>query len=170
MTSLGNGRRVPKTDARVEALGAVDELNSLLGVATLAWPRAWWPTARALQQDLFDLGADLAMGKASGRRPALTLDHAARLEALIEREQRRLPVLNSFVLPTGTSAAAWCHLARAVSRRAERRVAAAAGAGVLLVYLNRLSDFLFVLARTLNRRGTGDVLWNPARARRAPKR
>lgn len=165
-TGLGNGARVPKEHARVEAYGTVDEANSaigiVLGVATIP------PTIRELlsdvQHDLFDLGGELAT-------PGLRLisdAHILRLEQAIDRYNADLPTLKEFILPAGGPAASACHLARAIVRRAERRVWSLARsepvAREVPRYLNRLSDLLFVLARVLARHESGeDVLWNRRR-------
>lgn len=180
LTGLGDGARVPKHCPRVEAYGEVDEANSALGVAIVSLGDA--PAlARVrdallvIQQDLFDVGADLCVprdsGEQAGSRLRVTPDQIARLERLIDRHNAGLPPLESFIMPGGTEAAARLHVARAVTRRAERRVAAliesepAATSPDALVYLNRLSDLLFVLARVAN--GGGDVLWKPGSGRDA---
>ena len=171
-TGLGDGARVPKDHPRVAAYGAVDELNSALGVLLAQCPDV--PEAellRTVQNDLFDVGADLCVPQApdepAGRRLRVRPGQAERLEKAIDRVNEPLPALNSFVLPGGSPAAAWCHLARAVCRRAERDVVALThGEPVnpqVIVYLNRLSDLLFVLARACNRGGQGDVLWVPGK-------
>ncbi|HUK00982.1 MAG TPA: cob(I)yrinic acid a,c-diamide adenosyltransferase [Steroidobacteraceae bacterium] len=161
-TGLGDGRRVPKDDPRVEAYGTVDELNSAIGVL-LAAPELPGPIARALiqiQHDLFDLGGELCI-------PGHTMINAAQVERL-EREldalNDPLPPLKEFILPGGGPATAACHLARAIARRAERRVWSLAAAESINVvtpqYLNRLSDLLFVMARVLVRHERGaEVLW-----------
>ncbi len=149
-TSLGDGSRVPKTDARVVAMGDVDELNSMLGWADAGLER--------IQNELFDLGADLSRPDDEGLR--IEQPYVDRLEAEIDEANERLEPLKSFVLPGGTEAAARLFLARAVCRRAERSVLALDGANSLAaVYLNRLSDLLFVLARAAN--GGNEPLWKP---------
>jgi cob(I)alamin adenosyltransferase len=149
-TSLGDGSRVPKTDARVVAMGDVDELNSVLGWADVGVDR--------IQNELFDLGADLAVPAGEGLR--IEQSYIDRLEAEIDEANAALEPLKSFVLPGGTERASRLFLARAVCRRAERSVLAVEGANPLAaVYLNRLSDLLFVLARAAN--GGGEVLWRP---------
>ncbi|HTT06209.1 MAG TPA: cob(I)yrinic acid a,c-diamide adenosyltransferase [Steroidobacteraceae bacterium] len=184
-TALGDGTRVPKQSARIEAMGSVDELNSLVGllISTLgevaadpAAPAAAW--LLDVQHDLFDLGAELSV-------PGLVRLDEARIEALeqrIETLNATLPPLKEFVLPGGPAAASVCHLARTVCRRAERRGWALAQAGgrqgstgsavsaaepvnaISLRYLNRLSDLLFVLARSLARAGGGrEILWRNRR-------
>jgi cob(I)alamin adenosyltransferase len=174
-TALGDGRRLRKDHPRIEATGEVDELNAVLGLAIAADPES--PAAailRGVQNDLFDLGADVTMPqpKAGGSRRArtalrLTEAHVLPLERTIEKVNAGLVPLKSFVLPGGTRAAAWLHLARTVCRRAERRLVTLARREGLnpqaVVYLNRLSDLLFVLARRANDDGHGDVLWVPGR-------
>ena len=173
-TGLGDGRRVPKDDARVEAYGTVDELNAVLGLLLACAPAD--PEAgliRSIQNDLFDVGGDLCVPPAEGEAPGqclrVTADQVARLEAAIDRLNARLQPLTSFVLPGGSPAAAWCHLARTVCRRAERAVVTLMRAEPVNLqvpaYLNRLSDLLFVLARAANGDGKDDVLWVPGQSR-----
>jgi cob(I)alamin adenosyltransferase len=173
-TGLGDGTRVAKDHPRVEAYGQVDELNAVLGLVAATCPDA--PDAaflRAVQNDLFDVGADLcvpaAAGEAAGQRLRVTAAQAERLEQAIDRLNAGLAPLTSFVLPGGTPAAAWLHLARTVCRRAERAVVTLAKTDLVnpqaVVYLNRLSDYLFVLARAANGGGAGDVLWVPGQSR-----
>jgi len=168
-TGLGDGTRVPKDSVRVEAYGTVDELNSVLGVllAVPHLPEAVAAILTDVQHELFDLGAELCI-------PGHTVITAAlvtRLETALDEFNDALPPLKEFILPGGGPAAAACHLARTVARRAERRVWTLAGAETVnpdvLRYLNRLSDLLFVLARVLARheRGT-EVLWRHERGRR----
>ena len=170
-TALGDGSRVPKTAPRVESYGTVDELNAALGLARL---HAAGPTDAALariQNDLFDLGADLCTpgfeADADAPRPRLRIVAAqvARLEAEIDAMNAGLAPLRSFVLPGGTPLAAHLHLARTVCRRAERLTVALAGLEPVnpeaVRYLNRLSDWLFVAARVANDGGAADVLWVP---------
>ena len=160
-TSLGDGSRVSKLDPLVSAYGAVDELNSLVG-----WARVSAGDARLdrLQNELFDLGADLSTPfEADDRKLRVSQDYVDRLEAWCDEANAPLPQLRSFVLPGGTEAAARLHVARAACRRAEREVLAAARERpvnpIALVYLNRLSDLLFILARAAN---AGDEpLWKP---------
>jgi len=169
-TSLGDGSRVGKGARRIEALGTVDEANATIGLLRCAVARA--PETDAMlariQNDLFDVGADLCVPGANGARLRLTEASLARLDAEIAALNAGLSPLTSFVLPGGTEAAARAHVARAVVRRAERdlvRLAAEEALNPLLIrYLNRLSDQLFVLARALNADGTGDVLWVPGGA------
>jgi cob(I)alamin adenosyltransferase len=166
-TSLGDGRRVPKTDPRIEAYGTVDELNSLLGLVLAGdVPEEFRPWLAQIQNDLFDLGADLSVPLEDERRERLrvTAGQVERLEELCDLVNDRLDPLTSFVLPGGTEIAARLHVARAACRRAERRVATLAQAEsvnpVVLGYLNRLSDLLFILARAANV-GSDEPLWRP---------
>lgn len=162
-TSLGDGSRVPKTDPRIEAIGAVDEINASIGLLrtqTTDRPAEDAMLAR-IQNDLFDLGADLCMPGSSAR---LTVSETAtaRLEAEVTGMNANLPPLNSFILPGGTAAASLAHMARVTARRAERAVLAVEDSRPeVRRYLNRLSDHLFVLARVLNDNATRDVLWVP---------
>jgi cob(I)alamin adenosyltransferase len=161
-TGLGDGMRVPKEHLRVEAYGTVDEANSAIGVV-LAVPDLPADVATLLteiQHDLFDLGGELCI---PGHR-AITADYIERLEQSLDRLNEGLPPLKDFILPGGGPAAAACHLARTVARRAERRVWALARvesvAAEVPQYLNRLSDLLFVVARLLARHENGsEVLW-----------
>lgn len=168
-TGLADGSRLRKDAPRVEAMGAVDELNSHLGVVLCEeLPQAARACLVDVQHDLFDLGGELSV-------PGHTLlseAHVARLERTIDAFNADLPALKDFILPGGTRAAALVHVARAACRRAERRLVALAAADEvpqhLEHYLNRLSDLLFVLARALNRHaGRGDVLWQQGKNREA---
>jgi cob(I)alamin adenosyltransferase len=173
-TSLADGRRVPKNNPRVVAYGTVDELNCLLGLARCeALPAGLDGELLRLQQELFDLGADLAAAAASGREPAIGPAAVARLEVLIAAAEEELPPLAGFILPGGSRAAGLLHLARAVARRAERaaieaRQAEQDGGNTfsrqVLVYLNRLSDLLFIWARLCNDGGRADILRQSAGA------
>ena len=171
-TSLGDGARLRKDAARIEAIGAVDEANAAIGVlrASLRRPDGTdAPAADAalarIQNDLFDLGADLAVPGEAGTRLRMTDGPVVRLEAEVTAMNAALPPLTSFILPGGTPAAAAAHLARTIVRRAERAAVRLAGeeavTGAALRYLNRLSDHLFVLSRVLNDAGAADVLWVP---------
>jgi cob(I)alamin adenosyltransferase len=170
-TSLGNGSRVPKHALRVEAYGTVDEANAVVGLARLATrdnPEADAMLAR-IQNDLFDLGADLCTPETDTTPdfPALriTADQVTRLEGEIDAMNAELEPLNSFILPGGSEAAAQLHLARTVIRRAERLITALAEAERVnpqaIAYANRVSDHFFVMARWMNQRGKADVLWVP---------
>lgn len=169
-TGLVDGSRVAKHDARMTAIGDVDEANSAIGVA-IAAIGADYP-ARLLttvQNDLFDLGADLATPGEEFEPGEMTLRivpaQVARLEVAIDAANESLSPLTSFILPGGSAAAAAVHLARAIVRRAERSATAAAAQVAInpqaIAYLNRLSDLLFVLAREMNQSASGDVLWTP---------
>ena len=163
-TSLGDGSRVAKTDPRIVALGTVDEANAVIGLLrahTRGQGDADAMLAR-IQNDLFDIGADLSVPGDGGTRLRLTTAPIERLEAEAEAMRASIPPLRSFVLPGGTDGAAYAHLARVVVRRAERDVLAVEAVNPnVAVYLNRLSDHLFVLARMLNDHGATDVLWVP---------
>jgi cob(I)alamin adenosyltransferase len=166
-TSLGEGSRVPKTDPRIEAYGTVDELNSVLGLALSGGlPDELRPWLEQVQNDLFDLGADLSVPLEDTKRERLrvTRGQVERLEELCDLVNERLEPLRSFILPGGTEAAARLHVARAVCRRAERRAVALAEEQDVnpeaLAYLNRLSDLLFILARAANS-GSQEPLWRP---------
>jgi cob(I)alamin adenosyltransferase len=164
-TSLGDGTRVPKLDCRIAAFGAVDELNSHIGLALAAdladEPRA---VLTRVQNELFDLGADLSVPFGVTDRLRISDTQISGLEHDCDRFNAELPDLTSFVLPGGSEVAARLHVARAVCRRAEREVLEAAEQieinQLALVYLNRLSDLLFILARTTNSGGT-EPLWKP---------
>lgn len=175
-TALGNGERRSKADLRVEAYGTVDEANAAVGLARLATAKNGGPVDAMLariQNDLFDLGADLARppapDEAEGQALRVTQHQVDRLEAEIDELNADLAPLRSFVLPGGSDAAAALHIARTTCRRAERlMVALAAGesvSGPALRYANRLSDFLFVAGRWVNDKGATDVLWVPGRNR-----
>lgn len=163
-TGLADGSRVSKTDPRIHALGDVDELNSQLGVLLLQdLPEDIRRLLSQVQNDLFDLGSELAVPGSS----LLTPEHLARLDNAIPAYNALLPPLAEFVLPGGNPAAAHCHVARTVCRRAERSLVALDAAGIVSdnprLYLNRLSDLLFILSRCLNRMaGVPDVSWKPA--------
>jgi cob(I)alamin adenosyltransferase len=164
-TSLGDGSRVPKLDCRIAAFGAVDELNSHVGLALAAeLPADLGETLRRVQNELFDLGADLSVPFGVADRLRISEDHIERLEQDCDRFNAELSELRSFVLPGGSEAAARLHVARSVCRRAEREALAAAEeldiSRLALVYLNRLSDLLFIVARTANAGGE-EPLWKP---------
>jgi cob(I)alamin adenosyltransferase len=168
-TGLVDGARASKADPRFAAIGDVDEANSAIGVALLAVDGGAAGTMLArVQNELFDLGADLATPEGIEGALRIQPGQIDRLEREIDRMNEDLEPLRSFILPGGEGGSASLHLARAVVRRAERSaVAAAAGAGfnpLALIYLNRLSDHLFVLARWMARE-RGDILWQPGRTR-----
>ncbi len=177
-TGLGDGSRRPKSDARVQAMGDVDETNCAIGLALIAVRHssdaadlALEPVLTRVQNDLFDLGSDLSVPKQSHEAPGAVLrvaqSQVRALEHAIDALNAKLHPLRSFVLPGGTAAAAALHQARAVCRRAERSLVALAeieGEEVgeaALAYVNRLSDYLFVAARAANDLGQSDVLWTP---------
>jgi cob(I)alamin adenosyltransferase len=167
-TGLGDGSRVPKDSLRVEAFGTVDELNSAIGVllATPDIPPGVRASLTEVQHELFDLGGELCI---PGHR-AIEAEHVARLEKSLDEFNDALPPLKEFILPGGGPAAAACHLARAIARRAERRMWTLAHServsAEVAKYLNRLSDLLFVLARVLARHERGaEVLWRHDRGR-----
>jgi cob(I)alamin adenosyltransferase len=166
-TGLGDGSRVAKDSLRIEAIGAVDELNSAIGVLlTEPVSDAVRDCLHGVQHDLFDLGGELSIPGYTSIGEA----HVTRLESLLDGFNGELPPLKEFILPGGSRPAALCHVARTVCRRAERSVVSLAGAEQLSAapqrYLNRLSDLLFVLCRVLNREaGVGDVYWQKGRNR-----
>ena len=179
-TSLGDGARVPKHDPRVAAYGAVDEANAAVGVARLHVSGAVDEMLQRIQNDLFDLGADLCRPSAdpsadasadtgvdTGADTGLRVQQSQvdRLEREIDALNAGLEPLDSFVLPGGAPAAAYLHLARTIARRAEREITALAAREpvnpLAVKYINRLSDHLFVLSRHVNDDGAKDVLWRP---------
>jgi cob(I)alamin adenosyltransferase len=166
-TSLGDGSRVKKHALRVEAYGTVDEANAAIGVARLHAEGAALEMLARIQNDLFDLGADLCTPESSRRNEGalrIVASQTERLEHEIDAMNAELKPLDSFILPGGTPLAAQLHVARTVTRRAERLVTALAEVETLnpeaVKYLNRLSDHLFVLSRVANQPG-GDILWRP---------
>ena len=174
-TALGSGERRPKYDLRISAYGTVDETNAAIGVVRLYLSdvRGLDATLGLIQNDLFDLGADLAVPEREGKAERLRMlsSQVERLERDIDSLNERLAPLTSFVLPGGTPAAAHLHLARTICRRAERimvELAAQPNESVnaaAIHYMNRLSDFLFVASRSVNQTGAGDVLWVPGQNR-----
>jgi cob(I)alamin adenosyltransferase len=177
-TGLGTGERRSKADLRIEAFGTVDEANSCIGLARLHTAQAH-PAVDAMlariQNELFDLGADLCVpddGRPLDYEPLrIVASQVKHLEADIDRLNKHMKPLKSFILPGGSPAAAALHLARTVARRAERLMVALAGkdgetvGAEALKYINRLSDFLFVVARAVNDNGNADVLWVPGQSR-----
>lgn len=167
-TSLGDGARVRKDTVRVEAYGTVDEANSIIGLARLHTTGGTDDILSRVQNDLFDLGADLCRpedGRKGDGGLRISAGQVDRLEGEIDRLNADLAPLESFILPGGTPAAAYLHQARTVARRAERLVVALAAKEAVndqaVKYLNRLSDLLFVMARHCNDGGARDVLWTP---------
>ncbi|MGD9846716.1 MAG: cob(I)yrinic acid a,c-diamide adenosyltransferase [Variibacter sp.] len=175
-TGLANGPRRPKFDLRVAAYGTVDEANAAIGLARLhtADNAALDAVLARVQNDLFDLGADLCtpeVDEKKGPQLRVVAAQVERLEAEIDGMNAKLTPLRSFVLPGGTAVAAYLHLARTICRRAERLIVELAGcpgetlSPVVLQYVNRLSDLLFVAARHANAQAGGDVLWKPGQNR-----
>jgi cob(I)alamin adenosyltransferase len=174
-TALGNGERRPKYDLRIGAYGTVDETNAAIGMVRLylADVPELDGMLGLIQNDLFDLGADLAVPQREGKAERLRMlsSQVERLERDIDRLNARLSPLTSFVLPGGTPAAAHLHLARTICRRAERMMVELAAqpdepvSDAAIHYMNRLSDFLFVASRSQNDNGAGDVLWVPGQNR-----
>ena len=173
-TGLVDGSRLPKHAARMEAIGAVDEANSAIGLAAVALAQGEHGAAlNRLQNDMFDLGADLATPgddfSPSEMMLRIVPAQAEWLEQAIDALNDDLAPLTSFILPGGSEAAARIHIARAATRRAERAMTALSAADPVnpaaLAYINRLSDYLFVLARAVNAAGSGDVLWVPGKNR-----
>ena len=169
-TGLGDGSRTPKDSPRIEAIGDVDELNSVVGLLLAeSLPEGLRDDLIAIQHDLFDLGGELCIpGFDNLHEPQL-----ARLDGLIERYNAKLPRLEEFILPGGARTAAIAHLARTECRRAERAIVALGAVEsvrpICRQYVNRLSDLMFVLARVLNREaGRGDVMWQKDRDKEAP--
>jgi cob(I)alamin adenosyltransferase len=172
VTSLGDGTRVPKNHPRVAAYGTVDELNAVVGLISAHAPGGLEADLlTGVLNDLFDVGADLCLpqtpDETAGQHLRVQARQAELLEQAIDRLNAGLPPLTSFLLPGGQPAAAWCHLARTVCRRAEREVITLAQTfpvnPQVIVYLNRLSDLLFVLARVYNGNGQHDRLWVPGK-------
>lgn len=164
-TGLGDGKRVAKDSARIQAIGDIDELNSSLGLLLAEkMPAPLRAALLQVQHDLFDLGGEVCIPGHS----MMTQAHVVRLDTLLDAYNRKMPALKEFILPGGTRAAAAAHLARTICRRAERSLVALGRSATVgeqaRQYLNRLSDLLFVLGRALNRSGRrGDVLWRHQR-------
>ncbi|MEE8287789.1 MAG: cob(I)yrinic acid a,c-diamide adenosyltransferase [Nitrosomonadaceae bacterium] len=164
-TSLGDGSRSTKESTRIEAIGTVDELNSCIGVLlTENLEPEMRDNLENIQHDLFDLGGDLSIPD----RVSMSITQVTNLEDKLDQYNSTVPALKEFILPSGTRAAALCHVSRTVCRRAERCVIRLSRtetvAPFIIQYLNRLSDFLFVLCRILNhQQGVGDVLWQPGK-------
>ena len=167
-TGLGDGSRRRKDDSRVVAYGTVDELNACIGVALCHAEGVLSDELQQIQNDLFDLGADLCVPEDDENRAnrlQITAEYVDGLEKMIDVHNANLEPLRSFILPGGTPLAAHLHMARTVARRAERdTITLAANEEINAIgvkYLNRLSDYLFVVARIANHNGTADVLWQP---------
>ena len=171
-TELGDGNRIEKFSTRVEAYGTVDEVNSVIGTVTCLNINTELKTAlERIQNDLFDLGADLCLPESENETLAyeplrVRKEQVSRLESEIDAMNKSIEPIKSFVLPGGTEIAANFHLCRTVCRRAERRVVKLMETEQInqeaLIYLNRLSDWFFVAARKSNNNGKGDILWKPA--------
>ena len=171
-TELGDGNRIEKFSTRVEAYGTVDEVNSVIGTVTCLSINTELKTAlERIQNDLFDLGADLCLPESGNENLAyeplrVRKEQVSRLESEIDAMNKSIEPIRSFVLPGGTEIAANFHLCRTVCRRAERRVVKLMETEQInqeaLIYLNRLSDWFFVAARKSNNNGKGDILWKPA--------
>lgn len=167
-TGLADGSRLSKADPRMAAIGDVDEANSAIGMALVVIaPGEVRDELLRVQNDLFDLGADLATPGDVAGALRIVPAQVERLERAIDQLNAPLPPLTSFILPGGTAAAAAVHLARAMVRRGERAVAmlGSDASPAALAYVNRLSDYLFVAARALNQQEAGDVLWVPGGSR-----
>ena len=168
-TALGDGQRVLKNSLRVSAYGNVDELNASIGVITLYATKDLKRKLKNIQNDLFDLGADLCVpiSKESGQRLRVSKNQVKTIEAEIDEMNNVLEPLNSFVLPGGCKSATFLHLARTICRRAERSVVSLRSKEKIndnaLVYLNRLSDWLFVASRVENQENSTEVLWSPGK-------
>lgn len=167
-TSLGNGKRVQKSSIRIDAIGTVDELNCSLGLVLLHLEKSdIYDLILKIQNDLFDVGADLCLPEEKYDFDPLriTPQYTDYLEQMIDHYNASLNPLASFILPGGSAASSYIHLSRAIARRAERLVCALKEiedlSQPLVIYLNRLSDLLFVLGRYLNDKGTNDILWIP---------
>ncbi len=172
-TSLGNGKRIDKTNIRIEAFGAIDETNALLGIAIIKLPSPYKEMILRIQNDLFDLGADLCVPeeKNSKYKPLrINQKQINRLEQEIDSMNKNLKPLKSFILPGGTKESAYLHLARTITRKAEILIIKLHKKEKInpltIKYINRLSDHLFVLARSMNKYNkTKDVLWMPGKSR-----
>ncbi len=169
-TRLGDGTEVSKTDLRIEALGSIDELNSLLGLCNAhGVPEPYFSWVRQIQNDLFDLGADISIpsqnGASNKRTPRLKEERVQQLDDWLEELHQQLPALSSFILPGGSVCTATLHLARSVCRRAERDLFRLAEtepvAASMTIYLNRLSDLLFQIARITENPQNPAPLWKP---------
>lgn len=164
-TSLGDGKRVSKSDLRVAAIGAIDEANSVIGICRLVVAKELDVILNRIQNDLFDVGADLCMPDLAESALRIAPQQVEWLETQIDNLNKALAPLNSFVLPGGSPSAAYLHMARTIVRRAERDIVALNENFPLnlniIKYINRLSDLLFVMARTENQNGLDDILWVP---------
>ena len=167
-TQLGNGKRVDKNSLRVDAYGSVDEANATIGLSILRTNTKIKKILQIIQNDLFDLGADLCMpDKKKIQKLKITKDRVDYIEKKIDSFNKELAPLSSFILPGGSESSTYLHIARTVTRRAERKVCALSKKErinpIAIIYLNRLSDLLFVLARYTNNKGKKDILWKPGK-------
>ena len=167
-TQLGDGERVDKNSLRVDAYGSVDEANATIGLSILRTNTKIKKILQIIQNDLFDLGADLCMpDKKKIQKLKITKDRVDYIEKKIDSFNKELAPLSSFILPGGSESSTYLHIARTVTRRAERKVCALSKKErinpVAIIYLNRLSDLLFVLARYTNNKGKKDILWKPGK-------
>ena len=167
-TQLGDGKRVDKNSLRVDAYGSVDEANATIGLSILRTNTKIKKILQIIQNDLFDLGADLCMpDKKKIQKIKITKDRVDYIEKKIDSFNKELAPLSSFILPGGSESSTYLHIARTVTRRAERKVCALSKKErinpVAIIYLNRLSDLLFVLARYTNNKGKKDILWKPGK-------
>lgn len=163
--SLGDGTRRKKSDVRFAAIGSIDEANSVFGVVLTELPESEHGLLKRIQNDLFDLGADLAVPQGQALR--ISVSQVEYLEQQIDSFNAALKPLDSFILPGGSKASAWLHVARTIVRRAERELVELNEYELvnqnLLRYVNRLSDLMFVLSRHYNDKGASDVLWQPGK-------
>ena len=167
-TQLGNSKRVDKNSLRVDAYGSVDEANATIGLSILRTNIKIKKILQIIQNDLFDLGADLCIpDKKKIQKLKITKDRVDYIEKKIDSFNKELASLNSFILPGGSESSTYLHIARTVTRRAERKVCALSKKErinpIAVIYLNRLSDLLFVLARYTNNKGKKDILWKPGK-------
>ena len=167
-TQLGDGKRVDKNSLRVDAYGSVDEANATIGLSILRTNTKIKKILQIIQNDLFDLGADLCMpDKKKIQKLKITKDRVDYIEKKIDSFNKELAPLSSFILPGGSESSTYLHIARTVTRRAERKVCALSKKErinpIAVIYLNRLSDLLFVLARYTNNKGKKDILWKPGK-------
>ena len=165
-TQLGDGKMVNKDSLRVDAYGSVDEANATIGLSILRTNIKIKKILKIVQNDLFDLGADLCIpDKKNTQKLKITKDRVDYIEEKIDNFNKELSSLNSFILPGGSESSTYLHIARTVTRRAERKIVALSKKEkinpITIIYLNRLSDLLFVLARYTNNKGKKDILWKP---------
>ena len=167
-TQLGDGKMVNKNSLRVDAYGSVDEANATIGLSILRTNIKIKKILKIVQNDLFDLGADLCIpDKKNTQKLKITKDRVDYIEEKIDNFNKELSSLNSFILPGGSESSTYLHIARTVTRRAERKIVALSKKEkinpITIIYLNRLSDLLFVLARYTNNKGKKDILWKPGK-------